>query len=176
MANVKQTTVTGTVAGAPYPPHALPNTVTPASKALWVQAGTVANVATINQFVLANGGPGGVIFVAFKGQAPATMRGLSVAIAASVNGSGPPTTALALARPLLALSGGRLQPVNRPKRLIAGPAPKAHGLRFCKAPTAPISTVGNRALCWLRFKFNPAGAWCPRPLLQVGNPWLKLKH
>ena len=59
MANVKQTTVTGTVAGAPYPPHALPNTVTPASKALWVQA---------------------------------TMRGLSVAIAASVNGSGPPTT------------------------------------------------------------------------------------
>ena len=92
MANVKQTTVTGTVAGAPYPPHALPNTVTPASKALWVQAGTVANVATINQFVLANGGPGGVIFVAFKGQTPATMRGLSVGIAASVNGSGPPTT------------------------------------------------------------------------------------
>ena len=104
MANVKQTTVTGTVAGAPYPPHALPNTVTPASKALWVQAGTVANVATIFLWLL-------------RGKHPPPCGALVLPLPLALTVAAPPprgaiaywlvATGLALARPRPVLNGGR---------------------------------------------------------------------
>jgi hypothetical protein len=83
MANVKNTTVVGTVAGAPLPPHALPNTVSPQSKALWVTPGTYVCKATLAAFIAASGGNSGVLIVAFKGHNnPLGLRGLSASISA----------------------------------------------------------------------------------------------
>ena len=83
MANVKNTTVVGTVAGAPLPPHALPNTVNPQSKALWVTPGAYVCKATLAAFIAASGGNSGVLIVAFKGHNnPVGLRGLSANISA----------------------------------------------------------------------------------------------
>ena len=83
MANVKNTTIVGTVAGAPLVPHALPNTVSPQSKALWVLPGSLVNKAILANFIATNGGNGGIIIVSFKGfNNPLGLRGLSPAISA----------------------------------------------------------------------------------------------
>ena len=83
MVAIKNTTITGTVAGAPLPPHALPNTVNPQSKALWVTPGTYVCKATLAAFIAAAGGNSGVVIVSFKGHNnPVGLRGLSAAIAA----------------------------------------------------------------------------------------------
>ena len=83
MALTKNTTVVGTVAGAPLPPHALPNTVNPQSKALWVTPGAYVCKATLAAFIAAAGGNSGVVIVSFKGHNnPVGLRGLSAAIAA----------------------------------------------------------------------------------------------
>ena len=83
MATTKNTTVVGTVNGAPLPPHALPNSVTTASKALWVTPGTFVCKATLAAFIASAGGNSGVIIVSFKGHNnPTGLRGLSANISA----------------------------------------------------------------------------------------------
>ena len=83
MAATKNTTVVGTVNGAPLVPHALPNSVTTASKALWVTPGTFVCKATLAAFIASAGGPSGVIIVSFKGHNnPVGLRGLSTKISA----------------------------------------------------------------------------------------------
>jgi len=83
MVNVKNTTIVGTVAGAPLAPHALPNTVSASSKALWVMPGSFVNKAILANFIATSGGNSGVIIVSFKGHNnPLGLRGLSPAISA----------------------------------------------------------------------------------------------
>lgn len=77
MPNTKKTTVVGTVAGAPHAAHALPNTCTPQSPALWVTGG-YATPAVIAGFIASNGGNTGIVFVPFKGQTnPCALFGLT---------------------------------------------------------------------------------------------------
>ena len=73
----KKTTIVGTVAGAPHAAHALPNTCTPQSPALWVTSG-FATPATIAGFVASNGGNTGVVFVPYKNNTnPCNLYGLT---------------------------------------------------------------------------------------------------
>jgi hypothetical protein len=124
---VKNTTLVGTVAGAPLAPHALPNTVATTSKALWVQAGGHVCKATVRAFIAAQGGKHNVILVKFTGfNNPASMRGLTPAVMAHLAGTGPATTR---GNCLIALSNGAT-------------LTKAHSL----AQHAPNTKTGKTAL------------------------------
>ena len=142
----KKTTIVGTVAGAPHAPHALPNTCTPQSPALWVTSGH-ATPATIAGFIASNGGNTGVVFVPYKNNTnPCALFGLTAK---------PGTT-----------RANCLNTIGNGVTIAAAQAAAKYGPA---KPGAPVQkgrpSIKSAWLAWLQGSYNPAKGGKPLGML-----------